>query len=401
LYLVLPIASERPKDIESVTAQIVREYPYTVIIDCRSEWYSDDLFGDGPLFQLQFPLPGSAQRLRLWQQELQSLPIAGDVNIADLANQFAFSPEQIAVAVRTAHHRALWRRETIDQSDLLAASRVHSQHRLGTLATKIRPNATWDDVVLPDKTLRLLRQIANRLRHHATVFEEWGWANGTTRNQGLFALFQGKSGTGKTMSAEIIAHDLGLDLYQVDLSRMVSKYIGETEKNLDQVFTLASRSNAVLFFDEADALFGKRSEVRDSHDRYANMEISYLLQRMERYDGLVILATNLRNNMDDAFTRRIHFVVPFPFPDAASRQHIWRISFPANRPPGSDIDFEFLAANFPLTGGHIRNIVLQAAFLAVDEGESIRMQHLLQATRQEYEKLGHLIDETLFDEEAK
>jgi len=189
---------------------------------------------------------------------------------------------------------------------------------------------------------------------------------------------------------------LGLDLYKVDLSTVVSKYIGETEKNLDRIFTEAATSNAILFFDEADAIFGKRSEVKDSHDRYANIEISYLLQRMEAYDGVVILATNLRANLDDAFTRRLHFVVEFPFPDAADRERIWQVNFPQETPLMSDVDFNLLAQRFRLSGGNIRNIILAAAFLAAEDGQPVGMVHLLRAAQREYQKMGRLIEEKLF-----
>ncbi|MCA9957909.1 MAG: ATP-binding protein, partial [Anaerolineales bacterium] len=208
--------------------------------------------------------------------------------------------------------------------------------------------------------------------------------------------FAGESGTGKTMAADIMAHELGLDLYKIDLSSLVSKYIGETEKNLNRIFTEAATSNAILFFDEADAIFGKRSEVKDSHDRYANIEISYLLQRMETYDGVVILATNLRANMDDAFTRRLHFVVEFPFPETEDRERIWRVNVPAQTPLAADVDFHALAERFRLAGGSIRNIILAAAFLAATDGEALGMTHLLHATRREFQKMGRLIDKRLF-----
>lgn len=198
------------------------------------------------------------------------------------------------------------------------------------------------------------------------------------------------------MSADIIAGTLGLDLYKVDLSTLVSKYVGETEKNLDHIFREAATSNAVLFFDEADAIFGKRSEVKDSHDRYANIEISYLLQRMETYDGVVILATNMRANLDEAFTRRLHFAIEFPFPEAADREHIWRVTVPEELPLADDVDFGLLAQRFRIAGGNIRNIILAAAFLAAEAGEPLGLAHMLHATRREYQKMGRLIDESLF-----
>jgi SpoVK/Ycf46/Vps4 family AAA+-type ATPase len=214
---------------------------------------------------------------------------------------------------------------------------------------------------------------------------------------GVTALFFGPPGTGKTMGAEVIARELGLDLYKIDLSTMVSKYIGETEKNLEKIFTEAENSNAILFFDEADAIFGKRSEVKDAHDRYANIEISYLLQRMESFDGVTILATNLKANLDEAFTRRLQFAVDFPFPRAADRLRIWRTLFPPGVPRDPDLDLERMAESFEITGGNIRNILINAAYLAATDGQVVRMTHLLHGARREMQKMGRLVNEKKFE----
>jgi SpoVK/Ycf46/Vps4 family AAA+-type ATPase len=199
------------------------------------------------------------------------------------------------------------------------------------------------------------------------------------------------------MAAEIIAGELGLDLYKIDLSGIVSKYIGETEKNLSRIFSEAETANAILFFDEADALFGKRSEVRDSHDRYANIEVGYLLQKMEEYEGIVILATNFRKNMDEAFVRRMHFMVDFPFPDDADRKRIWETIWPEETPRRADVDFDHVARRFEIAGGNIKNIALAAAFLAADNGGAVNMQHVLHATRREYQKMGKVVSRGEFD----
>jgi SpoVK/Ycf46/Vps4 family AAA+-type ATPase len=220
------------------------------------------------------------------------------------------------------------------------------------------------------------------------VLSDWGFGAKLSLGKGVNALFAGPSGPGKTMATEIIASELGLDLYKIDLSGVVSKYIGETERNLDRVFSAAEDANAILFFDEADALFGKRSEVRDSHDRYANIEISYLLQKMEEYEGLAILATNLKANLDEAFTRRLAFTIHFPFPDEASRLRIWRGIWPASMSLDSGVDLEFLARQFKLSGGNIKNIALSAAFLAAESNTLVTMSHLLHATGREFQKLG-------------
>jgi SpoVK/Ycf46/Vps4 family AAA+-type ATPase len=233
-----------------------------------------------------------------------------------------------------------------------------------------------------------LREICQRVVHGYRVLSEWGFGRKLSLGKGVNALFAGPSGTGKTMAAEIIANALQLDLYKIDLSGVVSKYIGETEKNLGRIFAAAENANAILFFDEADALFGKRSEVHDSHDRYANIEISYLLQKMEEYEGITIMATNLRQNLDESFVRRLAFTIYFPFPDEVDRRRIWDGIWPVETPVARDIDLDFLAHQFKLSGGNIKNIALAAAFLAAEDGGMVTMAHLIHATRREYQKLG-------------
>ncbi|WP_447984998.1 ATP-binding protein [Nitrospira sp. Nam74] len=274
------------------------------------------------------------------------------------------------------------------------AARTSSRGRLNDLAQRIEPAASWDDIVLPPAQMQALREIAMQVRHRTKVYETWGFARKGRRGLGISALFAGASGTGKTMAAEVLANDLQLDLYRIDLSQVVSKYIGETEKNLRRVFDAAEEGAAILLFDEADALFGKRSDVRDSHDRYANIEVSYLLQRMEAYRGLAILTTNMKHALDPAFLRRIRFVVPFPFPDVAQRAEMWRTVFPSVMPTAG-LQIEKLA-RLTMPGGHIRNIAVNAAFLAADANEAVQMKHVLQATRTEYAKL----DKPLSDAEV-
>jgi SpoVK/Ycf46/Vps4 family AAA+-type ATPase len=234
------------------------------------------------------------------------------------------------------------------------------------------------------------------VRGRPLVLDEWGVGQKLASSAGVTVLFAGVPGTGKTMAAEIFASELGLDLYKIDLSTVVSKYIGETEKNLEKIFNEAASSNAILFFDEADAIFGKRSEVKDAHDRYANIEISYLLQRMEMYDGVTILATNLRANLDEAFTRRLQFAVDFPFPEKEDRLRIWQTLFPPDVPHDPDLDFGLLAHRFKLAGGNIRNIIVSAAYLAAADGRNVTMGHLLHGTRRELQKMGRLIGEEDF-----
>jgi SpoVK/Ycf46/Vps4 family AAA+-type ATPase len=281
--------------------------------------------------------------------------------------------------------------------DLDFGARQASSSRLGELAARIPPGFGWSDLVVPDKPRELLMSISAYLRHRDRVLSDWGYEKTVARTQGLKVLFAGDSGTGKTMAAQVLAAELGLEIFRVDLATVVSKYIGETEKNLDRIFGAAEGSNAILFFDEADALFGKRSEVGDSHDRYANIEVAYLLQKMEGYPGAVILATNFRRNIDDAFVRRLDFVIDFPFPEAEDRRAIWERVLPPDAPLGDDLDLEFLAQNFKLSGGAIRNCSLSAAFQAADDGEVIEMRHLVRAVAQEYGKQGRLTLEADFE----
>ena len=268
---------------------------------------------------------------------------------------------------------------------LWEACRVQSRTRLDDLAQRIQPAAAWEDLVLPEAQREILREIATHVRQRTKVYETWGFIEKGERGLGISALFAGSSGTGKTMAAEVLANELRLDLYRIDLSSVVSKYIGETEKNLRRVFDAAEKGGAILLFDEADALFGKRSEVKDSHDRYANIEVSYLLQRMEGYRGLAILTTNMKESLDSAFLRRLRFIVQFPFPDAAHRAEIWGRIFPIATPT-EQLDLLKLA-RLNVAGGNIRNVALNAAFLAAGADEPVRMSHLLRAARSEYAKL--------------
>jgi SpoVK/Ycf46/Vps4 family AAA+-type ATPase len=263
--------------------------------------------------------------------------------------------------------------------------RRHARRSLEKIAQRLEPRGTWDDLVLPEQQIQTLRQIVVHVRQKATVNEDWGFALKYARGLGLSVLFSGASGTGKTMAAEIMAVELDLDLYRIDLASVISKYIGETEKNLRTVFDAAEESSAILLFDEADALFGKRSEVRDSHDRYANLEVSYLLQRVESYRGIAILTTNMQHALDSAFMRRFRFIVQFPFPDADSRARIWERIFPATAPLDS-VKCERLA-QLNISGGVIRNIAVHAAFMAAEKQQAIGMRHLFAAAQIEYAKM--------------
>jgi hypothetical protein len=318
-----------------------------------------------------------------WTRALGADAASLNGTVEALSSQFALSPPAIRTVCTTAIHRA---RAGEDLHDALwDACRSHSRPRLDEFAPRILARATWDDLVIGTGETQVLRQIAAHVRRRATVYDRWGFAAMSARGLGISALFAGPSGTGKTMAGEVLANELRLDLYRIDLSQVVSKYIGETEKNLRRVFDAAEEGNSILLFDEADALFGKRSDVKDSHDRYANVEVSYLLQRMEAFRGLAILTTNLKHTLDPAFMRRIRFVVHFPFPDQELREAIWRRVFPPQTPLDG-LDYRRLA-RLQVAGGSIRNIAMNAAFLAADQDAPVRMPDVIAAARGEYAKL--------------
>ena len=340
------------------------------------------------------PVLGGRERLALWQHELGAHDPALDP--ASLAVHLALGPGQVRKAVRAAEASARMSGGPVSADDLRRGVRAQNAAGLERLARRIEPEVTWDDLVLAPTVLRGLKEVAARARHRDTVLTDWRMRRGGGRGHGVTALFAGDSGTGKTMSAEVIASDLGLDLYTVNLATVVDKYIGETEKNLERIFAEAGGVNAVLFFDEADAIFGKRSDVRDAHDRYANIESAYLLQRLETFDGLAVLATNLRANIDDAFTRRLDAIIDFPEPTVELRVSLWRRCLAPPLPLGDDIDYQFLAASFEFAGGNIRSASTTAAYLAAAEGVAVGMRQLVAAVEQEYRKLGRLVLEREF-----
>jgi AAA+ superfamily predicted ATPase len=386
------------------------EHPGITLLAGEQAWAPT---ATGPLgmVTIHFPIPDFDQRQSCWQNTLAAAGI--DLKGAELdalCARFSLTPNQIADAVATACNRVQWEvacgaeseRAGIESSskrtsftpqvkDLFAAARAQSGQDLAALASKIEPKYSWEDIVLPPSQSALLRELCNEAKYQHLVWEEWGFARKFSLGKGLNVLFSGPPGTGKTMAAEVIAHELQLDLYKIDLSQMVSKYIGETEKNLNRIFTAATNSNAILFFDEADALFGKRSEVRDAHDRYANIETSYLLQKMEEYEGVAILTTNLRSNMDEAFVRRLRFIIEFVLPGVQERRCIWEQIWPQHTPRSLDLDLDFLAQQFEIPGANIRNIALRAAFLAADDGGMVSMEHLIGAVRREYQKMGKIL----------
>ncbi|MFN0096627.1 MAG: ATP-binding protein [Dehalococcoidia bacterium] len=379
----------RPEDLDAVVTSLQRRtLPAVVALASTGviPW---------PGAAMEVPALHHEDRERLWRGALAGLeaPVA-----TSLAGRFHLGADQITRAVSAAHGRAAQRQgeHAVTAEDLFASARDQSTPILSSLARKVTPHYGWGDIVLPPDALSQLHEMCAQVEHRHLVYEIWGFDRKLAMGKGVISLFAGNPGTGKTMAAEIMARALELDLYKIDLSGIVSKYIGETEKNLSAVFAEAETANAILFFDEADALFGKRSEVKDAHDRYANIETAYLLQRLEEYPGLVILATNLKMNLDDAFLRRLHFVVDFPMPEEPERLRILQGCLPDAVPLGGDLDLPFVARQFKISGGNLRNIVLSAAFLAATDRGALGMSHLMRATRREYQKMGRMVTQAEF-----
>ena len=346
-----------------------------------------------------FETPDYTRRRQVWDTAVSHGRGLTASEVDALADRFVLTPGQIESAVAIAATQC-WVRDgspfSLNLESLTEAARAQSSQSLGNLAVKVSTGHAWEDLVLPTATRKRVREITAAITSRHVVYSQWGFEQRIASGRGLKVLFAGSSGTGKTMTASVMAKEGGLDLYKIDLAGVVSKYIGETEKNLERIFLAAHSSNAILFFDEADALFGKRSEVKDAHDRYANIEVAYLLQRMEEHDGVVILATNLSKNIDEAFSRRMHYVVEFPIPDETHRERLWRGMFPPEAPLGKDIDFSFLAKQFSIAGGDIRNVALDAAFLAAQDGRVITMKQLIIAMARQLMKQGRLPSSTEF-----
>jgi hypothetical protein len=395
---VLRVLADGPR---SPAVEGVADASPTVVLAGTVSW--DPLWSPRPPLQLDSPVLGADARAALWRAglgaALDGAPTDGAGAVLDPAAstaQFVLTPDQLVGAARSAALHAAVRGTPLTATDLAHGVRAQNAVGLERLARRVEPAVGWRDLVLPPATATQLREIALRARYRTQVLDEWRMRPGGGRGRGVTALFAGDSGTGKTMSAEVIAGDLGLDLYAVDLSSVIDKYVGETEKNLERIFTEAAGVNAVLLFDEADAIFGKRSEVRDAHDRYANVESAYLLQRMESFDGLAVLATNLRANLDEALTRRLDLVVDFPVPDAALRRALWDRTLGDRIPRSPDLDLDFCAQSFELAGGNIRSAAVAAAYLAAHDGRPVTTVDGVGGIYREYRKLGRLTLETEF-----
>lgn len=330
--------------------------------------------------------------LELWRRQAKEYNLEWDASFASLVNQFSLLPGEIKKVFRLASRYSVMEgRSDISGANLRQACFSLLERGIGNKAARIQGIRSWNQLVLPEDQKNQLLSAVRQVKYKQIVYESWGMSKIMAYGNGLSILLYGPPGTGKTMAAQILAGELGLELYRVQMAAVFSKYIGETEKNLQSVFELASRNKMILFFDEADVLFSKRTEVKGSNDKFSNMEAAFLLQKMEEYEGVSILATNYYQNFDEAFKRRIRFMIEFPFPDQAARLEIWKGAAPAEMPM-QDIDFEFLSS-FDLTGSHIKNIVLQAAYAAAETGGPVGMEHMMRAVRQELDKIGRVLTE--------
>jgi SpoVK/Ycf46/Vps4 family AAA+-type ATPase len=390
---VFQLEGARTKSIMKTMTRLVSEYGWHTFLSGEKPLSPKGFFEHTIFHDIELQVPKVSLRIEAWKSALSNLNGCTESNFAEaLASRFRLTPGQIKDVVANLGNLfpAQQGQQQLTLTDLFTACRSQSNQNLKETAVKMEPQNSWKDLVLPVEKIALLKEICNQVKHHYRVFHDWGFDQKLTYGKGLSVLFSGPPGTGKTLAAEVIAHELQLDLFKIDLSGVVSKYIGETEKNLAKIFYEAETSNAILFFDEADSLFGKRTSVSDAHDRYANIETSYLLQKMEEYEGIVILATNLRENIDDAFSRRIRFIVEFPFPDKENRFLIWKNHFPKQAPKHEGIDYAYLSEQFQIAGGNIKNIAINSAFLAAENGGIISMEHILAGTKREFEKIGKL-----------
>lgn len=339
------------------------------------------------------------ERFKLWKEELSGKKVSKKLDVSELSGKFTLTPRQIKISVSDAVLRSEMDKKPLIDSQIISSC-VYNQmtENLSEKATLIKKKHTWDELILNPDEKAIIKRACDQMRYRRVVYEKWKMGNRILYGTGLSMLFAGPSGTGKTMAAQVVAHELGLEIYKVDLSRVISKYIGESEKNLGEIFDSAKKSNVILLFDETDSIFAKRTEVKDSHDRNANLETSYLLQKMEEHTGITILTTNFLENIDKAFFRRINYVVHFAFPNAVSRKEIWQKMFTKEVPIAKDVDFNFIARQFELSGGSIKNACLTAAFMAASENTDITMKHMIKSIEYEIKKQGKMVSKSDFGE---
>lgn len=381
--------------LKGLTNGFVNEFPFGRILFVVSTQSMKKYFSGKRerILYYQLELPDEMERKCIWQSMGREYRFDKPIKWGEFASKFRFTPGQIKDSLELACVNAAGnksRQDEIDTGSLISACYQNGKSHLITKARKIHAKFYWEDIILTDEAKSLLMDACNQMKYRQMVFGDWGFEKKLSYGKGLSIVFSGPPGTGKTMSAQVVANELQLELYKVDLANLVSKYIGETEKNLEGIFDEARLSNAILFFDEADAVFGKRTEVKDSHDRHANVETAYLLQRIEDYEGVTILATNYLKNIDEAFLRRFNFVIDFPFPDADYREKIWRSIFPKETPL-KDLDFSLIAKRFEISGGNIKNIAIAAAFIAAEKNEPVGTGHIIKAAKNELNKIGKMV----------
>lgn len=383
-------------EVGEMLEKCLRELPFVILLSTEKWPYSRKKLSE-EFLEMSLPLPDIGKRIVLWKQALMEAGVKG-ADPEGLAVKFSFSPGKIKASAREAERLARWRGQPIDEEILYESCRMQISHKLGEKAACIEAAFTWEDLVLPDFQKMRLRNACDQITFYHRVYETWGFEKKLPYGRGVSMLFYGPPGTGKTMGAQVVARELHLELYKVDLSSVMSKYIGETEKNLDSIFEEVKKSRSILFFDEADALFGKRSEVKDAQDKYANAETAYLLQKIEEYEGIVILASNYLQNFDEAFKRRIKFMIEFPLPDRERRLEIWKRMYPKEAPVSEELDFAYLARQFELSGSSIKNIAVASAFLAASQETEIGMRQVLFALWEELKKSGKLLQREEFGE---
>jgi DNA polymerase III delta prime subunit len=390
---LLTAGDEKNRYLKRSFLKALGKFSWFSFIDARECWIPENIEKTFDWYPIEVTPPDFFDRRMIWAKWLEHFNLK-ESDLDSIAGRYTFNENRI---IKTARHLKLTNDNgNLDFNGIVKACAIQGSNRLPRYSKKISPHYSWDDLVLPDEKYQHLKEVCHTLKNKHIVYFRWGFDKKLALGRGINILFTGPSGTGKTMTAEVIASDLGLDLHKVDLSSVVSKYIGETEKNLSKIFEEADSGNTILFFDEADALFGKRSEVKDAHDRYANIEINYLLQKMEEHESVIILSSNFGKNIDDAFLRRMQFTVEFPFPDKKCREIIWRKIYPEKTPLSGELNFRFLSKKINVSGGNIKNIALASAFLAAEESSEIKMRHILKAARREYQKIGKVFIDSDF-----
>ncbi|MBQ2671954.1 MAG: ATP-binding protein [Clostridia bacterium] len=378
---------------------VATKYSKIIFVTSNSKVNIIEDFSCGKCLSVEIEDLNLDESFKIWKKHLFDLKTDKTVNISEIANKFEFTPLQIISTCECAENERAWQKANAISSEILCRCAYEQvAGKISDKATVIKKKHTWDELVLPEEQKKLIIRACNQIKYKNIVYDKWGMDKKVLYGRGLSMLFSGPSGTGKTMAAQVVANELGLEIYRVDLSKVVSKYIGETEKNLGEIFESAKKSNVILLFDETDAIFGKRTEVKDSHDKNANVETSYLLQKMEEYNGVTIMTTNFIGNIDKAFFRRINYVVHFTLPDAGLRKEIWQKMYPKETPISEDVDFDFLAKQFEISGGSIKNIVITSSFIAASESNEVKMEHIIKGIEYEIKKQGKMVSKSDFGE---